>query len=179
MDADHSKRVELKEKAIHEFKEFTGIFLYLAFFFCALATYSLLLLNKFHVSYFVYGTALINALIIAKVILIGEYAHLGTKLEGKPIIESAVYKAFLFGLLVFVFHVVEEVVKELLHRENLATALREMRLDDLAMRSVVIFCTFIPLFGFRELKRVLGEETFYTLLFRGRPAARTDISGKV
>jgi len=126
-----------------------------------------------------YCSALIDVLSIAKVMLVGEYADRGIRLEGEPIIESAVYKAFLFGLLVFVFHVVEEVVKELLHRENLATALREMRLDDLAMRGVVIFCTFIPLFGFRELKRVLGEETFYTLLFRGRPAARTDISGKV
>lgn len=96
MSDEHSQKSGLKQKAVHEFEEFTGIFLYLAFFFCALTTYSMLLLNKSNVSYFTYGAALINALVIAKVILIGEYAHLGKKHEAKPLLLSAVYKAFLF-----------------------------------------------------------------------------------
>jgi len=62
MNAEISKRAIVKQKAVHELQEFIGIFLYLAFFFCAFATYSMLLLNEFHVSYFVFGTALINAL---------------------------------------------------------------------------------------------------------------------
>src|SRR5271155_2047097 len=113
MNTDISKGATFKQKAVHELQEFFGIFLYLAFFFCAFATYSMLLLNEFHVSYFVFGTALINALVIAKVILIGEYAHLGKKHEVKPLFESATYKAFLFSLLVFAFHIVEEVIKRL------------------------------------------------------------------
>ena len=34
-----------------------------------------------NIPYLNYGFALINALVVAKVILIGEYAHLGKKLE--------------------------------------------------------------------------------------------------
>jgi hypothetical protein len=68
MDAENSPKTSVKQKVAYEFQEFAIISLYLAFFFCALATYSLLLLDSFHVSYFAYGTAVINALVIAKVI---------------------------------------------------------------------------------------------------------------
>jgi hypothetical protein len=179
MNAENSQRPGLKQKAIHEFEEFAGIFLYLAFFFCALATYSMLLLDKFHVSYFTYGFALLNALVIAKVILIGEYAHLGRKHEAKPLLVSAVYKALLFGLLVFAFHVLEELVRQLLHGENMARASHEMRIDDLLCRSLVVFCTFIPLFAFRELKRVLGEAPFRALFFRTGATAKSDLPSTI
>jgi hypothetical protein len=175
MNSENSKRASLKEKATHELKEFAAIFLYLAFFFCAVAAYSMLLLNQFHVSYFIYGTALINALVIAKVILIGEYAHLGKKHEAKPLFQSAIHKAFLFSLLVFAFHIVEEVIKRLLHGENVGTASHELRINELLARTVVVFCAFLPLFAFRELQRVLGEDNFRSLFFRTGAMAKADL----
>jgi hypothetical protein len=165
MNVELSKKEILKQKAAHEFQEFAGIFLYLAFFFCAIATYSMVLLDKLHIPYFNYGAALINALVIAKVILIGEYAHLGSKHETKPLLLSAVYKAFLFGLLVFAFHIVEEIIKRLLHGDAIINASHNIHLDDLLSRSLIIFCTFIPLFAFRELQRVLGDDRFRALFF--------------
>jgi hypothetical protein len=177
MNAEDSQKASLKQRATHELQEFVGIFLYLAFFFSALATYSMLLLNKFNVSYFTYGAALINALVIAKIILIGEYAHLGKKHETKPLLLAAVYKAFLFTLLVFGFHVVEEVIRLLLRRENMASALHEIRIDDLLGRSLVAFCTFIPLFAFRELRRVLGEDSVSALFFRTGANAKSEQPG--
>jgi hypothetical protein len=166
MSVELSKKENLKQKATHEAQEFAGIFLYLAFFFCAVVTYSMVLLDKLHIPYFNYGAALINALVIAKVILIGEYAHLGRKHETKPLVFSAVYKAFLFTLLVFAFHIVEEIIKRLLHGDAIIRASRDIHFDDLLSRSLIIFCTFIPLFAFRELQRVLGEHRFRDLFFR-------------
>jgi hypothetical protein len=171
---EKSHGTDLKQKAAHELKELAVIFLYLAFFFCAVSTYSMLLLNKFEISYFTYGAALINALVIAKVILIGEYARLGKRLESKPLLYSAVWKAFLFGLLVFAFHVVEEAIKHLVHGKNIAEAFREVRLDDLFCHSLIVFCAFIPLFAFREMRRVLGEDEFGTLFFRARTVQNRD-----
>jgi|SRR5271165_797529 len=179
MNAEKSPTKSLKQKAKHEFEEFAGIFLYLAFFFCALAAYSMLLLDTFHVSYFNYGAALLNAFVIAKVILIGEYARLGKKHEAKPLLLSAFYKAFLFGLLVFGFHIFEELIKLLLHGKNMTSASHEIRFDHLLSRSVVVFCTFIPLFAFRELQRVLGEENFRALFFRTGATVKSDLSIKV
>jgi hypothetical protein len=176
MNSEKSQRTGLKQKAAHELQELAVIFLYLAFFFCAMATYDMLLLNKFQISYFTYGAALINALVIAKVILIGEYARLGKRLEAKPLIYSAVCKAFLFGLLVFAFHTLEEVIKRLVHGQNVAVAFRETRIDDLLCRSLIVFCTFLPLFAFRELRRVLGEDEFRALFFRAREAPKSEQS---
>ncbi len=147
MNPENPKRAEVKQKITHELEELLVIFLYLAFFFCAVTTYRMLILNEFHVSYFNYGAALINALVIAKVILIGEYAHLGKRHESKPLLLAAIYKAFLFGLLVFVFHLIEEAIKRLYHGEKLVGALHGLNVDDALARSVVIFCAFIPLFG--------------------------------
>ncbi|HMD42095.1 MAG TPA: hypothetical protein VKH45_03385 [Candidatus Acidoferrum sp.] len=155
-----------KQKVTHELVEMTGIFLYLAFFFCALTTYSMLLLNKYDIPYYNYGAALLNALIVAKVILIGEYAHLGKRHEKKPLLLSSFYKAVYFSVLVFAFHVAEEVVKRLIHGEGFAGALQNVRFDDLAARTLIIFSTFLPLFAFRELQRVMGEEKFRDLFFK-------------
>lgn len=174
MNAEGPKEATLKQKATHELREFAAISFYLAFFFCAVATYSMLLLNQFHVSYFIYGTALINALVIAKVILIGEYAHLGKKHESKPLFQSALYKAILFSMLVLAFHIIEETIKRRWHGENFVTAYHGIRVDELLARSVVMFCAFLPLFAFRELRRVLGEDNFWSLFFRGGAPTKTD-----
>jgi hypothetical protein len=156
----------LKQKAVHEFKEMTIVTLYLAFFFCALATYSMLLIGKSELPYFNYAAAVVNALVVAKVILIGEAAHLGKRYEDKPLIYSCVYKAFLYTLLVFAFHFVEEIIKRLIHGKDIAGAFRETPLDELLARSVIIFCTFIPFFAFRELGRVLGPDKFRAMFLR-------------
>ena len=178
MSGEPGQKTSFKQKAVQELEEMAGITLYLAFFFCALVTYSLLLLGKFHVSYFSYGSALINALVIAKVILIGDAMHLGKKHESKPLFFSTVYKSFLFGLLVFAFHIVEEVIKRVVHGQQIVGAFHEIRLDSLLARSVVIFCTFIPLFAFLELRRVLGEDYFDPLFFRTGAAAKPELSSK-
>jgi hypothetical protein len=173
MHADNSQKKSLKQRAVHEFEEVVILTVYLLFFFLALATYSAFLLGQFHISYFAYGTALINALVIAKVILIGEALHAGTRYEKKAaLLYSAIWKAFVFGFLVFAFHLLEEMIKNLIHGKAAMTAFHEVRLEVLLSRAVVIFLTFIPLFLFRELRRVIGEEKFMTLVLHS-PTAET------
>jgi hypothetical protein len=162
MNSAHPDR---KQKIKHELREMLELAAYLAFFFCALAVYDMLLLNQYDVVNWNFGFALINALVITKVIMIGEYAKLGRKYESRPLWLSAVWKAFIFGLLVYAFHIVEEVIKRLIHGADLARAPREIRFDQLAARSIVVFCIFVPLFAFREFRRVMGEDQFRALLF--------------
>ncbi len=174
MNAENSEKTSgLKQKAVHEFKEMTIVTVYLAFFFCALATYSMLLMGKSEHAYFNYGAAVVNALVVAKVILIGEAAHLGKMHGDKPLIYSSFFKAFLYTLLVFAFHFVEEIIKRLVHGKDIAGAFRDARLDDLLARSVIIFSTFIPFFAFRELGRVLGPEKFRAMFFKTGAVPKT------
>ena len=166
-----------KQKAKHELKEMLMLSFYLAFFLCALSAYKLLLLKQYQVEeYWNFGFAIINALIITKVIMIGQYAKLGKRHEGKAILVSAIWKAFLFGLLVYAFHVVEEVIKRLIHGADVAKASREIRFEELGARAVGVFCTFVPLFIFLEMRRVLGEESFRSLIFK-RHIARGSQAG--
>jgi hypothetical protein len=151
------------QKTVHELKDFAAISIYLAFFFCALTTYAMVLLKRYDVSYINYSFAIINALVIAKVLLIGDMAHLGRKSEARPLYQTVLYKSFVFSLLVFAFHFVEEVVKRIIHHEPSGTVLHNTHWDDLAAKSLIIFAVFIPLFAFRELRRVMGEDTFYAL----------------
>jgi len=160
-----AEKAHMKQKAKHELKELLVIFSYLAFFFCALVTYSMLLLNEYHVKYWNYAFALINALVITKVIMIGEYAKVGKRYEAGALVVSAIWKALVFGLLVFAFHVVEEVIKRLIHGDDMAIAARNIRFDELGGRCIVVFCAFIPLFAFREFRRVMGEDEFQVLVF--------------
>jgi hypothetical protein len=159
---------ETKAKAAHEGTEFLVLFLYLAFFFCALAAYNMLLLRQYQIEYWTFSFALINALVVAKVILIGDALHVGRRYEERSLFVSTIAKALLFGLLVFAFHVVEELIKRLVNGADIASASGDMRIDQLLARSLIIFCTFIPLFGFRELRRLLGEDEFHSLVFHSR-----------
>jgi hypothetical protein len=178
MPDENSAHKSRKQKAKHELRELLVIFLYLAFFFCALTTYSLLLLNEYHVKYWNYAFALINALVITKVVMIGEYAKLGRKHEAKPLFLSAIWKASVFTLLVFAFHIVEEVIKRLIHGADVAKASDNIRFDELAGRSIVIFCVFIPFFAFREFRRVMGEDEFRSLVFGERRNRELPVPGK-
>jgi hypothetical protein len=170
-------RAGLKQKVIHESGEFLTVFLFLAPLFGAFSTYRMLLLNQFREASFQYGTAFINALILSKIILIGEYLRLGKRHENRPLIYSTVYKSFVFTLLVAVFHILENAVKGFLHGEGVAGALAVLNgkgRDELLARSLVIFCAFLPFFALRETRRVLGEHKLADLFFRPRASAGYD-----
>jgi len=165
-----------KQKAQHELKDFAFISLYLGFFFCALTTYSMLLLRKYEINYLNYSFAIINALIIAKIILIGEWVHLGRSAETKPLYQTVLYKSFVFCLLIFAFHILEEFIKRLIHHKPFGTVWHELDINDMIGGSLVIFCAFLPLFAFRELGRVMGEEKLHALFFKSGTAANTGLA---
>lgn len=170
MMSSHANR---KEKIKHELREMLTLSLYLAFFFCALVTYNMLLLAQYQVEYWNFAFALINALVVTKVIMIGEMAKLGRRHENKSLLVSAVWKAFVFGLLVFAFHVVEEMIKRLIHGTDVVHVSKDIHLEQLAARSIIVFCTFVPLFAFREFRRAMGDEQFQVLVFGSRRKAIT------
>jgi hypothetical protein len=165
-----------KQKAVHELKDFAWISLYLAFFFCALSTYAMLLLRKYEINYLNYTFAIVNALIVAKIILIGEWARLGREAEAKPLYIAVLYKSVVFSLLVFGFHFLEEFIKRLIHGLPAGTVVHDIKVDDLLGKSIVIFGAFIPLFAFRELGRVMGEDKLHALFFRSGAPEGTSAS---
>jgi hypothetical protein len=170
-DCKRHMKEEFRRKLGHELREFLAVFLFLALFFSAFTTYRMLLVNEFHLKYFSYGSALVSALVLSKIILLGEYAHLGRRFEGTALIVSTLYKSLAFGLLTAAFHVLEEGIKELVLRKTPFHPGESRNLNELLARTLVMFCAFIPFFAFRETARVLGEGKLYQLFFRGRGVA--------
>jgi len=149
----------------HELKDYAWITAYLAVLFCAVTAYTMLLVRRYDdTSSLNFSFALINALVLGKVVLIGEMMHLGRRTEARPLYQTIVLKSLLFGVFIFAFHIVEEFIKRLFHHEPVWTVLHRLSLEQLAARSIIILVALVPLFAFRELNRVLGESRLQTLL---------------
>ena len=81
-----------------------------------------LVLAAYHIWCTHYWVGLIKALILAKVILIGDALRLGRRLEHKRLIYPTLLKTVLFSLFVGVFTILEEMIKGLLKGQGLARA---------------------------------------------------------
>ena len=147
---------------------------YLAIFFGVFAWYRRFVLAEYRITYMHYGIAIIEALILAKVILIGDALGLNRGDETRPLIYPTVRKAIVFSIFVGIFAVIEHVVGGLFHGKGvaggLATLWSEGR-DEILARCLVTFFAFIPFFAFRELGMLLGEGKLRGLFFHRNTAA--------
>jgi hypothetical protein len=165
------KVVDAKQKFTHEMKEMFVVFLFLAPFSLAFATYRMYLEGNSHGIYFYYGLALINALVLAKIILIGELAGLGRRSADKPLMISILHKSAVFALFFLIFHVLESAIREVLHGQTFLAALNAevvVKRGQLAAEALLVFFAFIPFFALLETRRVLGPDQFLRLLFGRR-----------
>jgi hypothetical protein len=161
-----------KKRVAHEMEEFLVVFVLLAPFFVSFATFRMYVTREFGNALFVYGTALFNALVLAKIILIGELAKLGRGSEGKPLIVSTIHKSALFTLFYIAFHILEHTVRGLWHGETFLGAIHAAaatRKGELVCMALVLFFAFIPFFAVREMRRVMGEDKFRDLFTKRQP----------
>ncbi len=170
--ADEKKN--LKEKAAEELRLMLLITAYLAAFFVAFLTYRRLVSREFGVTSFHYGFAIVEALIIAKVILIGKALGIEGKKTGRSLAFETLRASVLYAMFVGVFSILEHVVEGLIHGESFAASLRHM-LDqgiyEILGKVLVMFVAFIPFFGIWELDRVVGERKLFDLFFKKAPPA--------
>jgi hypothetical protein len=171
MSSPDTKKGNLKEKIVHEVAEYWINVVYLTLMFAAFTQYRRLVLAAHDIIYTNYWVAVIEALILAKVVMIGDVLRIGRRLDHKPLIYSTLLKTVEFTLFVGAFTLVEHVIKNLWNGEELTAGLVDFLgkgSHELLAGCMVIFVAFIPFFAFRELGRVLGEGKIWTLFFRRR-----------
>ena len=88
MSNPDKKKRDVKKKIVHEVTEYWIIVCYLALVFAAFTWYRRLVLAAHDITYTNYGVAVIEALVLAKVVMIGDVLRLGRRLEHKPLIYS-------------------------------------------------------------------------------------------
>jgi hypothetical protein len=171
--SSHTTSSSLKEKAIEEFRMFWVIAIYLAAMLAAFMWYRRFVLSESGISYFHYWAAVIQALVLAKVILIGQALGVGRQFEGSRLILSVLFKSLVFAVFIALFAVLEHLIEGLLHRETwdqIEHGLVRAGRDEILSRTVMAFVILIPFFAFWEADRVMGEHKLFDLFFRKRPA---------
>jgi RND family efflux transporter MFP subunit len=164
----------LKTGAIEETRKLFGIFIYFWVLLSLFSFHKALLLNEESLIY-QQGFALINALALAKVVLIGEFFHLGDNLKNRPLIYPIVSKSAIFAVLLICFHIIEETLVGVLHGKTISQSIPDIgggKLQGILMVGIIMFVVLMPFFAFRELDRVIGTEELHTLLFGEDTKAR-------
>jgi len=180
MSSAAPKKEGILKRIFKEAVEYWIIVLYLAIVFAAFTWYRRLLLAAYGITYTNYWVAVIKALILGKVIMIGEVLRIGRGLEKKPLIVPTLYKTLVFTLFLAIFTVLENVFSGLWKGTGFTgnvVAYLGVGSHEFFANSLVVFVTFIPFFGVKELGRVLGQDKIRALFFRSRADKAPDSSG--
>lgn len=160
----------LRQKALHEMKSFFIIAAYLWVIFALMIEYKSVVLAAQHTRFVAHGLALINALALAKVIVIAKMFRLGEVAGDVPLIYPTLLKSALFSVLLACFKILEEYVIGRFRGESFRESITSIgggTLEGILCLTTIMFVVLIPFFGYLELERVLGEGKLEQL-FLGR-----------
>ncbi|MEI8179424.1 hypothetical protein [Aestuariivirga sp.] len=165
--APPARTESLKERAIAEMKIYLAVTLYLWVLLALFALYKRALLNENGIDYWRQGSAIVNALILGKVLLIGEILKLGDGLRKRALVWVVLGKAALFTALLMLFHVVEEVIRALIKGLPFAESILSIGGGSwfgVFVYAAVMFVMLMPLAAFCELSFVLGSGAMWRLM---------------
>jgi hypothetical protein len=147
---------------------------YLWVVFALFVLYSSVILSEHRIQFAPHGFALVNALALAKVILVAQ-KFVGKWLNEMPLIYTTLFKSAAFAVLLGCLKIIEETLRGLYrglsYDESIRVAVGGGTLTGALVFMAILAVVLIPLFAFTELSSVLGEGKLRTLLFTPRRAA--------
>jgi hypothetical protein len=171
-DSQGAARPPMKSRLLAEGKRFLAIFLYFALCLALLLNYKRAILADYSIRYLDYGYAFVEALILAKIVMIGQILQLERRVFGdRPLIYATLYSALVFSLLVVCFGAIEQTIDGWLHHRTLAETFQRILSHgwhEMLAKSLFMFVVFLPYFAFREIGATLGEGTLFKLFFHRR-----------
>jgi hypothetical protein len=161
----------LKQKALAETKKFLIVAFYLWVIFALLVEYKSVILAEENISTETRGFALINALALAKVIVVAQVFRLGEMADEVPLIYPTLLKSALFSILLACFKILEVGIVGLIHGRPFQQSITEIAggtLKGILCITMIMFVVLIPFFAYGEVRRVLGADRLNHLFFRPR-----------
>jgi hypothetical protein len=171
----HSSKATLKQKAYEQLKEFVLIAGYLWVVFGLLILYKSAVLTEYRVDFAYHGLALVNALALAKVMLVAKDFHLGERFNEAPLIYPTLIKSALFTTVLAGFKLLEDAALGLYRRETLRESISDLAggtWKGILTLTLLLFVVLIPFVGFGELQRVVGKEKLVEFFFRQHASDR-------
>ena len=160
----------VKARAAHEVRRFFVMFVYLWLILGFYVLSERIALAQRGTTIPAQGFALINALILAKVMLIVEDLDLGRWVRRRPLIYPILFEALLLSLLFIVFHIVERVIAGVIAGRSIAQSVPAIGgggVVGLVCVAVMLFVALIPFFAFKHVARELGPGRLNAILFGG------------
>jgi hypothetical protein len=173
-DHPKSRGRKAKEWAVHGMARFIVMFLYLWVIFGLFVLNETIVLRKQGANFTAHGFAFINALILAKVMLVAEDLELGRWLKYRPLIYRIIFETFIFTVLFVCFHVIEELIVGLINGRSVAASLPSFGgggMVGLICVALILFISLMPFFAFGNISRELGPGWLKTMLFSSRRKA--------
>ncbi|SHF06522.1 hypothetical protein SAMN02745157_1554 [Kaistia soli DSM 19436] len=167
---DAGKPRSLTARLIGEFRLFLALFLYLWVLFALFVLNQDITRREAGDSIALQGFAILNALVLGKIMLVAEHFDFARWLRRKPVIWSILFEAAFCSALFLGFHVIERAVSIWI-RGSVSTespfSFGGGGLLGLAIVVVILFVSLLPFFAFKNVARIIGEETMRRILFEG------------
>ncbi len=166
----------LQQKAYRQLKEFIVIALYLWAVLGLLILHKSVVLAEHHIDFASHGLALINALALAKVMLVAKDLHLGERLDEAPLIYPTLFKTAIFTVVLACFKILEDTAVGLYRGQNFRQSIEELgggTWKGILTLTLLLFVMLIPFVGLGELQRILGRGKLEQIFF-GRHRLKND-----
>ena len=156
----------LKEKGVSEARRLFWIFAYLWVLLGLFALHKSIVLNEPDPFYH-QGFAVINALVLAKIMFFAEVFHAGEGLEDRPLIYPIMYKSAVFSLILISFHLLEEVLIGIWYGKAIGESITGLSggLQEILVVAVIMFVVLMPFFALREVGRDIGDDKLFEHFF--------------
>jgi hypothetical protein len=167
-----SRKDKVKQVAYLQLKEFLIVFFYLWLIFALFNVQKAIILAQENVEFTGYGFAFINALALAKFMMIGKELNLADNVfKEKPLIYPTLLKSLVFAILLVILRILEEVAVHLFKGHSVQeslSALVDHNAKIVVAAGAIMFVMLIPFFAFTELSRHFGEGRLGRLFLHSR-----------
>ena len=157
----------IREKGVTEARRLFWIFAYLWVLLGLFALHKSLVLNDPDLFYH-QGFAVINALVLAKIMFVAEALQVADNLKQKPLIYPIVYKSAVFSVILISCHIFEEVLRGMWHGKTVAESMSDLNggsLEAILLFGVIGFIVLMPFFALREIGRDIGDNKLFEQFF--------------
>jgi hypothetical protein len=157
----------LRERFYEELKSFLIIVSYLWLVFLVFLVHEWTVLASHQIGFRFYGLAVVNALVLGKVMLIAEGLHFAEGLKDRPLIYPIAFKSIAFTTLLMISYIIEEIAVGWFHGKTVIDSFPKIGGGGVAgvLTTGAIMCVaLVPFFSFREIARAIGEAEFRAMM---------------
>jgi hypothetical protein len=164
----------VRERARHEVVRFGVLFLYLWMMFLLFQVHQYVILADHAIPFQNWGFGFVNALLLAKVMIVADDLQFGAWFRSKPLIIPILVRSIAFAVLFIAIETLEKVLLGLYHGIPIDQAVPTFGgggLKGSLLVGIITAFALLPFFAFDEIDRVFGRGTLRDLLVRARTSS--------